>query len=283
TRRSSDLVGCSSGIGTAKMLATKLQKQIPEIRQVENKSLFDLEQTDLEAYDLIVSTIPLKGIEQDYIIATPMLEQTAVQKIEKTVRRKKISQPVLKNKEQRQVQLNRTPAQTDHIIARLRAKQQYSQAILSVLDSFYVEHIKHKQTVEEIMLHACKTLQDKRVIGYGQAVFEQLLEREKMGGLAIPGSTIALYHTRSRDVNSISYTIYALSNPVKVQGREEEMKDVKHILVMLAPQETEPESLEILSCLSGLIIQNEASIELFQSANEADIKSFLTEQLNQYM
>src|SRR5699024_9775236 len=44
------LVVCSSGIGTAKMLATKLKKQIPEIKQVENKSLFELEQTDLEAY-----------------------------------------------------------------------------------------------------------------------------------------------------------------------------------------------------------------------------------------
>src|SRR5699024_9896519 len=161
----------SSGIGTAKMLATKLQKQIPEIRQVENKSLFDLEQTDLETYDMIVSTIPLKGIEKDYIIATPMLEQTAVQKIEKTVRRKKISQPVMKKKEQQQMQLNRTLAQTYHIIARLRAKQQYSKAILSVLDSFYVEHIKHKQTVEEIMLHACKTLHHEQVIGLSRAGF----------------------------------------------------------------------------------------------------------------
>jgi len=277
------LVVCSSGIGTAKMLATKLQKQIPEIRQVENKSLFDLEQTDLEAYDLIVSTIPLKGIEKDYIIATPMLEQTAVQKIEKTVRRKKISQPVLKKKEQQQMQLNRKLAETEDIIARLRAKQQYSKAILSVLDSFYVEHIEHKQTVEEIMFHACKTLKYKQVIDNNQAVFEQLLEREKMGGLAIPGSTIALYHTRSHDVNSFSFSIYALSHPVEVQGMDGKMKDVKHILVMLAPQETEPEALEIMSCLSGLIIQNEASIELFQSAKEADIKSFLTEQLNQYM
>src|SRR5699024_6957521 len=220
-----ELVVCSSGIGTANMLATKLQKQIPEIRQVENKSLFDIAQTDLKTYDLIVSTITLKGIEKDYIIATPMLEQTAVQKIEKTVRRKKISQPVLKKKEQQQMQLNRTLAQTDHIIARLRAKQQYSKAILSVLDSFYVEHIKHKQTVEEIMLHACKTVQHKQVIGYGQAVFEQLLEREKIGGLAIPGSTIALYHTRSHDVNSLSFSIYALSHPVEVQGMDGGMKD----------------------------------------------------------
>src|SRR5699024_7099464 len=147
----------------------------------------------------------------------------------------------------------------------------------------YVHNIKHKQTSEQITLHACKTLQDKRVIGYDQAVFEQLLEREKMGGLAIPGSTIALYHTRSHDVNSLSFSIYAVSHPVEVQGMDGDMKDVKHILGMLAPQETEPESLEILSCLSGLIMQNEASIELFQSANEADIKSFLTEQLNQHM
>src|SRR5699024_607694 len=98
------LVVCSSGIGTAKMLATKLKKQIPEIKQVENKSLFELEQTDLEAYDLIVSTIPLKGIEKNYIIATPMLEQSAIQEIEKTVRRKKMTQPVLKREGQEQTQ-----------------------------------------------------------------------------------------------------------------------------------------------------------------------------------
>src|SRR5699024_12549172 len=72
------LVVCSSGIGTAKLLATKLQKQFPEIKQVENKSLFKIAKTNLADYDLIVSTLPLKDIDRDYIIASPIDRKSVV-------------------------------------------------------------------------------------------------------------------------------------------------------------------------------------------------------------
>src|SRR5699024_648936 len=67
------LVICSSGIGTSKMLATKINRHFTEIADVENHSLFDLDKITLSDYDLIVSTVPIKHIKQEYILASPIL------------------------------------------------------------------------------------------------------------------------------------------------------------------------------------------------------------------
>lgn len=277
------LVICSSGIGTAKMLATKLQQQIPEIKQVENKSAFELNQTDMNAYDIIVSTIPLKGIKNDYVLASPMLEQTDIHKIEKVIRRKKISQPVTKKQEENHFQRNQKLEQTNNVMIRLRSIARYSTAILNLLDNFYVQPIEKKKTMEEVLFDACNKLKEQQILEDDQRVLGKLLARERIGGLGIPGTTLALYHTRSDAVKTLSFCIYALKKPVKIQSMDGQKMDGKDILVMLAPEETSQEVLDILSFLSGLIIQDEASMRRFESADEADIHFFISEQLNQYM
>src|SRR5699024_8269457 len=83
------LVICSSGIGTAKMLATKLKQQIPEIKQVENKSMFDLESIADDDYDIIVSTIPLDEAEHNYILTSPMLTKPEADEVKRAIRKRK--------------------------------------------------------------------------------------------------------------------------------------------------------------------------------------------------
>ena len=66
------LVVCSSGIGTSRVLATRLTQTFSEIGETTQASLSDLKQLNLKSYDGIISTIGLE-IEEPYITVNPLL------------------------------------------------------------------------------------------------------------------------------------------------------------------------------------------------------------------
>lgn len=270
------LVICSSGIGTAKLLATKLQRKFSEIKQVKNKSLFELAEIDLDNYDLIVSTIPLEGIDRDYVLASPMLTQADIHKIENVVRRQKINYPVLQTTQEKQL------GGTEVIVDKLRTIRSYSTAILQLLDNFDMTQINSKLSKQDILFKACLILQDKQILENGRQVAEELLKREQQGGLGIPDTTLALYHTRSEAVKNLSFTIYSLEHPVDIQGMDGNPMQASQLLLMLAPKQATQQALNMMSFLSGLLVQDDV-IETLQSKDAGTIKELLTHQLYKLM
>lgn len=65
------LVVCSSGIGTSKMLATRLQKEFPELKHIQNVSVMEFQRMNKEEYQLVISTLPIPDYESDYILVNP--------------------------------------------------------------------------------------------------------------------------------------------------------------------------------------------------------------------
>lgn len=53
------LVVCSSGIGTSRLLATRLEQVFSEIERITQASVSDLNVLDLSSYDGIISTVNL--------------------------------------------------------------------------------------------------------------------------------------------------------------------------------------------------------------------------------
>lgn len=264
------LVICSSGIGTAKILATKLMQQIPEIKQVENKSLFDLEYIDTSNFDIIVSTITLRDFAGEYIQATPMLTQSEIHRIKKAVKKKKVMYGTSTK------QVKSKP--NDDFIRQLEMTQNYMKAMADVLKSFFVREVNEKQSMESILQSVCSDLANIQVVRNQESVFQKLLKRGQASGLGIPNTSLALYHTRSNDVVRPSFTVYSLHHPLTVKAMDGELMEMDTLLIMLAPETTHQEVLEVLSYLSSLLIQGEESISLFESGDESRIKTFLTNQ-----
>lgn len=264
------LVICSSGIGSAKILATKLMKYVPEIKQIENKSLFEVERKDMDKYDVIISTIPLKELDKkDYIVVSPMLNQAEVHQIKKSIRKKKLN---VKNKQHKK--------SSNDALMELETLKFYTDAILNLLHSFYVEEIRE---TDSVLLAICRDVEKRRRIKNMENLFRQLREREKKGGLGVPGTKLVLYHTRSEDVFSIHFSIYSLKHPLKVKGMNEEEMDVTTALLMLAPKTARQEELDILSHLSSLVIQEEKAVNLFHSGDEEAIKQYLAERFQLFL
>lgn len=71
------LVVCSSGIGTSRLLATRLQQSFNEIEKITQASVSDLKRLNLEDYDGIISTVKL-DISAPFITVNPLLPEADV-------------------------------------------------------------------------------------------------------------------------------------------------------------------------------------------------------------
>ncbi|MGP4063955.1 BglG family transcription antiterminator [Oceanobacillus sp. M65] len=276
------LVICSSGIGTAKMLATTLQQRIPEIRHVDNKSMFDLQELPVGGYDIIVSTIPLQGFDGEYILASPILTKQEVHRIKKAIRQKKLT--VTKKPANKEVHgMISTATSAEEFIRRLRGVEVYSRVMLQILDHFSIKSLTEKRTTKDMLHIVCTELAQEGALSDPNQVFQMLVEREKLSGLGIPETKLGLYHTRSNGVNRPSFTVYHLEHPVTVKGMDDRDMQMQTILLMLAPEETEQEALEVMSLLSGMIIQGRERIQLFESGEEAAIKQLFIEEFQKLL
>lgn len=114
------------------------------------------------------------------------------------------------------------------------------------------------------------------------AVVNALLKREQIGGLGIPGTSLALFHTRSAFVPSPAFTIYTLGQPIQVQAMDNSLIEADSILLLLSPEQSSSRILDVLSYISSLVIDSDDSISLFQSKNYEWIAAYLATQFNTY-
>ena len=271
------LVICSSGIGTSKMLATKIHQHFTEIASVENHSLFDLDRISLSEYDLIVSTIPIKHIQQDYILASPILTETDIHQI-----KRKIRQIRLNKKDTNRLESNSVSTKVD-AHRRLTLMQRYANEAVPIINGFYLMPVEQEKNLEDLLSTICEQLEERQVLNNKDKVVSKLLKRMKIGGVGIPGTSMALIHTRSDEVVKPSFTIYSLHKPVQVDGMDGKPIDMINLLLMVSPENINEAGLEVLSCISGLLIKDEASKRLFQSQDEVAIRTYLAEQLNSFI
>ena len=86
------IVVCSGGMGSSKMLASTLEREIPEITVEKTLSVVALGNERLEDYDLVLSTIPLYIDDDAYLRVSPMLSKGELDLVKEKVRRHKHGQ-----------------------------------------------------------------------------------------------------------------------------------------------------------------------------------------------
>ncbi|MCM3603273.1 BglG family transcription antiterminator [Robertmurraya korlensis] len=266
------LVVCSSGIGTSKILATKIQKELPWLK-TKNVSLFDFEQINPEEYSIIISTVPLKDYQGQYVLVSPILSQAEIERIKQSVRVDLPDHP--KNEINSSL---KNDAGKD-FFARIQRNNRFTSAAIDILSGYFIQKLRGDFSVATALLAACETLQQQGIINDAEKVVNHLAEREALGGLGIPETTLSLYHTRSTEVTKPSFTMYELEKPVKVSAMDGTEIFNKRILLMLSPQEASEESLEILSQISASIIRNEDSIHLYESGEKDALFGYLCNEI----
>jgi mannitol operon transcriptional antiterminator len=269
------LVICSSGIGTSKMLATRLQKEFPELQDIKNVSVLEFKKMKTYDYQLIISTIPIPDYHLNYILVSPILNKDEVEKIRHFIREQYMLSGSAQNNT---IALNKSGGEKNvhKLIEEMNVIKEYAQTIAEILQGFKVTEVSHLHSTDEILQFAGKNLFDNGQINNSDAVVQAIIERESIGGLGIPNTEMALFHARSAHVIKPSFTIYTLNKPLKVIGMDQAAMDIKVLLLMLSPEEATEQELEALSYLSSVLIESEKSISVFQSKNQDRIVTLLT-------
>ncbi|WP_085524595.1 BglG family transcription antiterminator [Tuberibacillus sp. Marseille-P3662] len=277
----SALTICSSGIGSSKMLATRIRKDFPEIEQLQNASLFDLNHIDVHHFDVIISTIPLPIEESEYILVNPFLTEEDTQKIHAAM-----------NQHQYEVKKSETLTTETQLMDGEETKadlnffqnvKEASTVIMKVMKHFQLMAIDGKQTTHEVLLEACQSLAQKGAITTPETIVRKLKRRESQGGLGIPGTTLALYHARNDAVVEPSFTIYALEHPLTVQAMDGSSQAVHRVLLLLSPDDFSETGLELLSLISALMIESESITNDFETGTEKTIHDLLSGRFRQYL
>lgn len=264
---------CSTGIGTSKMLAARLQQEVPELASVQNISVFELNSMKADG-NLVISTIPLPNFDHDHIVVSPMLTKEDLTKVHAYLRRHSavpvrvtapVSMPPVRSLSQIQ--------ETIQTIGR------YTEALQSVLEQLSVRHSEKKE-VDDVLKEACENLTSIRS---EQTVVQAIQEREKLSGIGIPGTKLAFFHAKHPDVLKPSLTICKVKVPIVLAGMDGQPMESDTLLIMLAPDPYHAEGLEVLSTISSILIESDDSIELFQSGREEEVKEYTASKLEAFL
>ncbi|WP_134684476.1 BglG family transcription antiterminator [Brevibacillus migulae] len=269
------LIVCSSGIGSSKILASRIKKEIPEITALRNISLFEISQVPQQEYDVIISTIPLPNHQEDYILVSPLLAKDDIQKIKGFLKgiQRKLSP-------KRRTVRTETAAQT--AILQLKAVHTYVTEALGLIDRFHHGVVRDTTAgLEATLREICEDVQATGSIADAALVVKQLLDREKLGGLGIPGTSLALFHCRGDQIEVPVFAVYQLPGPLRIRSMENDWIEIRTILLLLGPQKINKEALELMSEISSLFIEEEA-IRLFGSGEEAEMKAYMAKRLRDY-
>ncbi|WP_394176026.1 BglG family transcription antiterminator [Guptibacillus hwajinpoensis] len=274
------LAVCSSGIGTSKMLASRLQQELPEINLIKSASLFDLEDEDKENYDLIVSTIPLPDYEGQYIRVDPFLTKEEALRIRGAIQTNSLTKKrkVLVEKQKE----TSSYSTKDQAISWFTKAESYSKASSSILKGFRVVETSNLN-VETLLEQECKRLETDGVLSQPSHIVTALLEREKRSAIGIPGTSLALFHTRASGITTPVFTIVRLIEPIKRKAMDDSFIEMDTILLQLAAEESSSEDIEVMSFISSLIIESKQSIALFSESDQETIEVYLANKIKNYV
>ncbi|KML33678.1 BglG family transcription antiterminator [Rossellomorea marisflavi] len=275
------VIVCPTGIGASKMLASRIKKELKIINPVGILSLNDFRDADPDDYDIVISTVRLPFTNLDYILVSPLLSeediaiiQTYVQNNIERITSRKYLKPV------KPVKAEKKPTEIRGLLQEIK---DVHTSIESILDHFRVyrkQSVTDHFTVMNEMVQQAKL--DGLVTDEGK-VMDKLMEREQRGGLGIPGTNMGLFHCLDPHVTQLVFQVAHLDKPFLIKGMNGKPMEMKSLLLMLAPEGLSERENEILSLISTSLIENQASMMIYSSTNEAMIYRKLEELFLDYV
>ncbi|MGG4267235.1 BglG family transcription antiterminator [Peribacillus simplex] len=266
------LIVCPTGIGTSKMLASRIKKEIMEIQTVEIQTLKDIQQQgSLKNYDVIISTVRLPYIDMDYILVSPLLSEENILNIRNYLR--KNIENFTKNKRYGSHSAHSLPkkeaGELKEVLQELKDTQQSIESIMGNFRFYRLPHLKgHARIIEEMV----RMSEKEELLMCADDVIGSLNEREKKGGLGIPGTGMGLFHTRHKNVKKLIFQVAHLEEYCLIKGMDGNEVHMKNLLLMLAPEELSVRQQEIVSLISSSLIESNESIMIFSSSDEEMIR-----------
>lgn len=270
------LVVCTSGMGSSKMLATRLDREIAEVKIKKVIALTDLSYENLEEYDLIISTVPLYlDDHSEYIMVSPLLTKEEVAQVKERVRRhrtKKLSK-ISKTR-------NRPAAKdcSDSLIL-LQEIRAITQLGIDIMNNVKVVPSLGLQT--DIIKGMGSFLYRIELTDDPDLLANSMSSNE--GCFIVPNTKLAYSEFCLAELQTPILLVIKLDNEKTYAFGANELVDINSMTVLLYPRLNESYFLDFLHVITLMILENPDSIEAFAKGDERAIQSILGERITDYL
>lgn len=259
------LLVTSDGPGTGQLIIEKLRQLVPAIDRIDAKQVSDLAQVDFDQYDLILSTVQLPGFSHQYLVITPLLSAAEIGEIQRqlSVKAKQTPTPV------EDLSLDRSVTTFEA----LRAAVETASDLLARFDTWQVQvgEAEIDQALTAILLKITP------VVNNVEAVLGALRKRLDLAPVGIPYTHIALIHTANSGVNVPFIGVFDLSEPVTLPAMDMKTIALQRVLLLLTPPASPASTMQLLSAVSGELVQDAAHLHRFETGNYSQIYQLITE------
>jgi len=128
---------------------------------------------------------------------------------------------------------------------------------------------------KRVLEQAAHLLNPQSSIEQTEAIFERLLERERLGSTGLAGG-VALPHARMPGIDSTRGAFIRLASPIDFDSLDDQPTDL--IFALLVPEEATDEHLKILAELARLFHEESVRDQLRQASEIQQILNLLTKQ-----
>ena len=265
-------IACSTGIGTSRLLATKIDKAYDNIQVVEIISTIHIEETRLreKKIDFIISTVTIDYCSIPVVTVNPLLFEEDKNKINHQMK-------LLTNK------VDFYPGENDDGVkfeARLQSMQNYGQAVIEILENFFLVVDEKSRAIEEVIQNVSSLLAASEDLE--KQLAHALCEREEKGGTLISGHGFVLLHCRTDAVEKMHFGVVQIKNTIYgVSGKTQE-EEIKMGIVMIAPENNREDAMETISYLSKMLIEKPDFVEILQDGTLQEAKEEVSHILEEF-
>ena len=263
-------IACATGIGTSRLLATRIEKEYDNIEVAGTVSMFNINNNWLKekGIELIISTVVLDECPVPVVVVNPLLFQEDKARIDtllEEVRNNCPNQPTGKKK-------------TLNFKEKMFELNCYNNAITEILDNFFyigdTQAEDVSQLINDISRMACSSEEDR------EQLVKDMEEREEKGGTFIPEYGIKLLHCRTKAVSQIHFGIIKLNKDIKTKGNIKEGAELA--MVAVAPEGSSKYMLETISHVNGILVDQPEFIRILKDGSKEDIFDELCSILEEY-
>lgn len=263
------LIICPSGIGTAKILSSKIKSAIPNIGNVTVSSLKDWSGNH-SGYDLILSTVNINKNNniKNIITVSPFIQNDDIEKINDYIKKNNIYNGSFNissfNSFDKEKGLN---------------GDKYD-VINDLINNLQLEMLKAK-SLDELIVLITEDLFKKELIGDKTEIEKLIKQREKIGNVVIPFSRVALLHTRSDSIIKPLICVYRLKESMVLKSIGFANEYVDTFIVLLARKNEHAYILEQMGKISISLIESKQFTEVLRLGDIKDLSSSIIKILNE--
>lgn len=262
------LVVCPSGLGTSRLLTSRIKQNIPEAVVVGTTSLEEAQEflSMNPRVDLVISTVELGSQGFPYIVVSPLLTE------EDTVRIRGRFQSQVAKRYHWEIATKETTGPPFDFIKVVELVEAWR-----VLDEGFFLKDGLAVTSSESWLDYITRFVHFGSPDLAKELRKELDQRENLMGTAMEEFSLALIHTRTKTLDQALVGVFRNRQPVPFRNMEGKSVPVDLVLFMVAGTNATKSHLEGLSKISASLMEDPGFIKLLRKGTLEELRDYLKE------